>query len=266
MSIHKTAIISDSAKLGTGITIGPYVVIEDNVEIGDNVKIGPSAVILPFTAIGKGTSIHAHAVIGDIPQDGAFKNIVSRTKIGENCIIREGVTIHRGTNEESVTEIGDGCFLMNNSHCAHNVKLGNNVILANGALLAGYVEVGDRAFISGNSVVHQFVRIGKVAMLSGLTAISQDVPPFCTTKGVHPNTILGLNVVGMRRAGLDLEERTMVKRCFNILYRQGLNTPDAVVKMKEETSGESAAEFASFVEQTKRGVCCLGLNADRHKE
>lgn len=261
-SIHKTAVVSETARLGNNVKIGAMAFIDDNVELGDNVEIGPSAVVLRYTTVGRDSKIHSHAVVGDTPQDMAFENKESFTHIGERCVIREGVTIHRGTKPGTATEIGSDCYLMCNSHCAHNVKLGNNVILVNGSLLAGYVEVGDRAFISGNCLIHQFVRIGKLAMLSGSSGVSKDVPPFCTTKGVAANTVAGLNVVGMRRAGIKPDERLRIKQCYRLLYRSGLNTRDAVAKMKEMELSPLMSEFCLFVEESKRGVCAfdMGMN------
>lgn len=253
--IHKTAVVDAKAEIGAGVTIGPFAYIESDVRIGDGCVIGPHASILRYTSIGNNCEIHAGAVLGDVPQDTSFRNVESYVKIGSKCIIREGVTIHRGTKEGTSTEIGDGCFLMAFSHCGHNVELGRGVIMANGVLLAGYVKVGDRAFISGNVVVHQFVKIGRLAMLGGNCGISKDIPPFCTTVPVALNTIVGLNVVGMRRAGLTVEDRKQVKQAFNILYRSGMNVTDAAIKLKETFKSGPALEFYSFIESSERGIC-----------
>jgi len=213
--------------------------------------------ILPFTTIGAGCAIHANAVLGDLPQDMAFKDAVSYVRIGANCTIREGVTIHRGTKPETETVAGEGCYLMANSHLAHNVRLGNQVIMANGALLAGYVEVGDRAFISGNAVVHQFCRIGKLTMISGNSALSKDLPPFCTVMSSR-NNITGLNVVGLRRAGYGAPDRLAIKRAFHTLYQSGLNVSQATAKIRAESPSGVVLEFCEFVEQSKRGICRFG--------
>jgi UDP-N-acetylglucosamine acyltransferase len=151
--------------------------------------------------------------------------------------------------------VGDGCYLMANSHLAHNVQLGKKVILANGALLAGYVEVGDGAFLSGNAIVHQFVRIGRLAMISGGGGIGKDVPPFCTTMGIARNTIAGLNIVGLRRAGFTAAQRQEIKRAFAILYRSGLNVSQALARLRAEFSDGPAREIWEFAAASKRGVC-----------
>jgi len=255
MQIHPTAIVDGKAELGADVSIGPYAVIDEAVQIGDKVKIGPHVVIHKHVFVAAGCTIHAHAVLGDLPQDLVYKDCVSRVDIGAGTTIREGVTIHRGTKPETVTETGRDCYLMAYSHLAHNVKLGNNVIVCNGALLAGYADVGDRAFISGNCVIHQFVRIGRLAMLGGGCGVSKDIPPFCITRSVTPNQIMGLNVVGMRRAGLNAGERLAVKRAFAVIYRSGLNVGQAVEKLKQDEKSPLVQEIIGFVESSKRGIC-----------
>ncbi|MFC1497036.1 acyl-ACP--UDP-N-acetylglucosamine O-acyltransferase [Verrucomicrobiota bacterium] len=253
--IHKTAVIEPEAELGVNVTVGPFSYIDKDVRIGDGCVIGPHVSILKHTSIGSGCEIHSGAVLGDLPQDTEFEKEESFVSIGSNCIIRECVTVHRGTKTGTTTEIGDECFLMAFSHCAHNVKLARGVILANGALLAGYVEAGERVFISGNVLVHQFVKIGRLAMLGGACGISKDVPPFCTIRPLAANVILGLNVVGMRRAALTPDERKQVKQAFNILYKSGLNVMDATNKIKNTFSSGPALEFCDFIEKSERGIC-----------
>ena len=262
MNIHPTAVVDHGALLGAGVVVGPFAVIERDTQIGDGCVIGPHVVIHRYTSIGSACRIHAGAVIGDLPQDLAFKpDTVSYVRLGARCWIREGVTIHRGTKPDTVTEVGDDCFLMVNSHLAHNVKLGNGVILVNGALLAGYAEVGDNAFISGNAVVHQFVRIGRLAMLGGVSGVSKDVPPFCTAKSHEANQILGLNVVGLRRAGFKPEERQALRSAFKILYRSGLNISQAVERIRAEFKETIIIEFCDFIESSKRGICGMDTAA-----
>ena len=256
--IHKTAVIDAGAELGRDVTVGPFSYIEADVRVGDGCVIGPHVSILRYTSLGANCRVHAGAVLGDLPQDTAFKQCESWARIGANCLIREGVTIHRGTKPGTVTEIGDDCFLMAFSHFAHNVRLGKGVIVANGALLGGYVEVGGRAFISGNCLIHQFVKVGRLAMLGGGSAASKDVPPFCTLRTLSLNTVAGLNVVGMRRANLSPEEREEIKRAFKILYKSGLNVSQSVEKIRETFTSGPALEFCAFIEESKRGICGFG--------
>lgn len=255
MNIHPTAIIDPRAVLGPDVTVGPFAVVDADVEIGEGSVIGPHVVIHRYTTVGPGCRVHAGVVLGDLPQDLAFAGAVSRVRIGRDCVIREGVTINRGTKEGTETVVGAGCYLMANSHLGHNVRLGDQVILANGAMLGGYVEVGDRAFVSGNVLLHQFIRVGRLAMLSGGAGLSKDVPPFCTAHGVATNAIAGLNLVGLRRAGLTADERQQVKRAFDRLYRSGLNVTQAVAALRKEFTAGPAGEFAPFIEASKRGIC-----------
>ncbi len=255
MSIHPTAIIDPRAALGPNVTIGPFAVIEADVEIGAGCAVGPHVVLHRHTTVGPGCRIHAGAVLGDLPQDLAFAGAASQVRIGRDCVIREGVTINRGTKEGTATVLGAGCYLMANSHLGHNVRVGDQVIVANGALLGGYVDVGDRVFVSGNVLLHQFIRVGRLAMLSGGAGLSKDVPPFCTAHGVRTNAVAGLNLVGLRRAGLSVDERQQVKRAFDVLYRSGLNVTQAVAVLKREFTAGPAAEFAPFIEASKRGIC-----------
>ena len=261
MSIHPTAVISAKAALGESVSVGPFAVIDEDVRIGDGSMIGAHAVIHRYTTLGPECRVHAGAVLGDLPQDLSFQGATSSVEIGARCVIREGVTIHRGTKEGTATVVGDECFLMAFSHLGHNVRLGNAVILANGVLLAGYVEVGDRVFISGHAGVHQFVRIGRLAMLTGLSGVSKDVPPFCLV-GVGRNVIAGLNIVGLKRAGLAPDARKQIKAAFDLLYRSGLNVSQALEQMRKEFPDGPAAELWRFVEASKRGICAFREGAE----
>ena len=255
MRIHPTAIVDPSAHLGPGVDVGPFAVIGPEVQVGAACQIGPHAVIHRYVTLGEHSQVHAHAVLGDLPQDLAFKEAASHVRIGRNVVIREGVTIHRGTKEGTVTEVGDGCFLMANSHLAHNVKLGQGVIVANNALLAGYVEVGDKAFISGNTSIHQFVRIGRLAMVGGAAGLSADLPPFCIAHPLSVNELAGLNTVGLRRNGFSSPDRLALRQVFHRLFRSGTNRRQALAQLSEENLAPAARELVDFVAVSKRGVC-----------
>ncbi|AFY59692.1 acyl-ACP--UDP-N-acetylglucosamine O-acyltransferase [Synechococcus sp. PCC 6312] len=255
MGIHPTAIIESGAKLGAGVEIGPFCYVAATVEIGPGTILGPHVTLLGHTTIGQNCQIHSGAVIGDLPQDFAYQGGRSYVQIGDQCQIREGVTIHRGTGADSQTLVGNHCLLMANSHLAHNVCIGNQVTLANNALLAGYVQVGDRAFISGNCLVHQFTRIGRLAMLSGGTATQKDVPPFCMTRSLSTNTVMGLNTVGLKRAGFTLAERQILKEALHELYNPKLNITQALAVLQAKFADPLVQELSEFIAQSQRGIC-----------
>ncbi|MCX6996290.1 MAG: acyl-ACP--UDP-N-acetylglucosamine O-acyltransferase [Kiritimatiellaeota bacterium] len=258
MSIHPTAVVESGAELGAEVRVGPFAYIQAGANVGAGCVIGPHAVIYRGTTLGPRVRIHAHVALGDWPQDLSFKDEESFVRIGADCVLREGVTIHRGTKLGTTTVLGDGCFLMANSHVGHNCQLGPRVILANGVLLAGYVQVGAGAFLSGNVLVHQFTRVGRLAMLQGGSAVSKDVPPFCMTHGLSGNFVGGLNVIGLRRAGLTPEQRLQVKRAFLLLYRSGLNVTQAVARIRQEVPEGPAWELCVFIEESQRGICAYG--------
>ncbi|NCD32265.1 MAG: acyl-[acyl-carrier-protein]--UDP-N-acetylglucosamine O-acyltransferase [Spartobacteria bacterium] len=258
--IHPAAIVDPSAQLGKNVTIGAYAIVSENVVIGDDCRIDPHAVIYPYVTMGARCRVHASAIIGGEPQDLSFSHCVSYVRIGDDCTFREGVTIHRGTEEYSETVIGNHCYLMAHSHVAHNCILGNRVILANGVLLGGYVVMGDGIFAGGAAAIHQFVHIGRLAMLGGLGAISQDVPPFCTTVTGERNGLAGLNTVGLRRAGLSSADRLDIKRTFKQLFTQN-ESPKKVAEMLLESKPSAlVAEMADFILQSKRGLCSVITN------
>jgi UDP-N-acetylglucosamine acyltransferase len=253
--IHATAVVAPGARIGSDVTIGPFACIEEDVAVGDRCRIGPHVTIMRHTTLGEDCEVHAGAVLGDAPQDLAFAGVESVLTIGRKCIIREGVTLNRGTKPGTATAIGDGCFLMAFSHCGHNVVLGERVILANGVLLAGYVTVGDRVFIGGNAAVHQFCRIGRLAMVGGLAAVTQDVPPFTMVATGSVSDLAGLNTVGLRRAGVNPPDRAALKRAYHVMFRAGLGRREALRRIREAESSPLVDELCGFIEATERGVC-----------
>ncbi len=253
--IHPTAVVHPDAMLGSDVIIGPYAVIEGAAKIGDGCEIQAHAIIGAHVEMGRDNLIGYGAVIGGDPQDFAFKpEVRSMVRIGDGNKIREYCTIHRGTAENSVTTVGHRCFLMAGAHLAHNVLLGDNVIIANNALLGGHVHVGERVFIGGGCVFHQFIRVGRLAICQGLSAFSKDIPPYTTAAEL--NGVAGMNVVGLRRAGFTAEQRTEIKEAFNLLYRRGLNTTQALAAAKARSWGPEAQSFFDFVGASrKRGIC-----------
>jgi UDP-N-acetylglucosamine acyltransferase len=251
MPVHPTAIVSPDARLGRDVSIGPYAVVEDAVTIGDRSEVRAHAVVKRFTTLGADNRVHEGAVIGGEPQDLSFKGVESRVVVGDRNVIREGVTINRSTKEGGATVVGSDCFLMAYVHLAHDNLLGDRVIVANNVALGGHVEVGDRAFLGGGAAVHQFARVGRLAMLGGGSALHQDALPFTTTDGV-PARAVGLNVVGLRRAGLTPAQRAVLKKAFRLLARSGLplaEALDVIAALRDPL----ADEVVAFVRGSKRG-------------
>jgi UDP-N-acetylglucosamine acyltransferase len=253
MQVHSSAIISKNAYIDPSVKIGPNVIIEDNVRIHAGVKLMAGVYVFSGTEIGEGTVIHPGAIIGNIPQDLSYSGKETFTKIGRNNIIRENVTIHRGTKAGSSTIIGDNNYLMVQSHLGHNCRIHNNVIIANGALLAGHVEVEDSVFISGNAVFHQFCRIGRLAMIGGFSGVNKDVPPYMMIRG--PAVVRGLNLVGMKRAGFSREIIKEIRKAYRILYISGETKDKSLQKLRESFSSEEVKHLVAFIEASKRGIC-----------
>lgn len=251
--IHPTAIIHPQAKLGANVRVGPYAVIDAAVELGDNCVVGPQVYLTGVTKIGAGNKFHAGAVIGDAPQDLKYKDEPTRVRIGDGNVFREHVTIHRSNKLEEDTVIGSHCLFMAGSHVGHNSVVGDHVVMANCAMLGGHVTVQDRAFISGSCLVHQFTRVGTLAIMQGGAGIGQDLPPFTIATGV--NTICGLNIVGLRRAGFASEQRLELKQLYKALFRSGQNLREAVARAREKFSSPGAKIMLDFVATAKRGVC-----------
>jgi len=252
---HETAVIHSGARIGKDVEVGPYAVIGENVLIGDGTKIGAHVVIDGWTSIGKNCVIFPGASIGSEPQDLKFRGEKSYVFIGDNTKIREFVTINRATGEGEETRIGSHCLLQAYTHVAHNCVLGNHVIMSNAATLAGHVTVEDRANISGLTGVHQFVKIGRNAMVGGASKVVQDVPPFVIADG-HPAKVVGLNNVGMARAGISETARRSLKKAYKILYRSGLTLPQAIAVMEQELdSCEEVEHFLRFLRNAERGIC-----------
>lgn len=254
MAIHPTAIISPKAELDSSVEVGPHAIIEEHVKIGAGTRVWANAYITGHTEIGRDNQIHMGAVIGHEPQDLKFdRTCRSYLRVGDRNIFREYSTVHRGTEPESATLIGNDCFLMASAHVGHNCVLGDHVVLANAVLLGGHVRVGDRTFIAGGAVVHQFVRIGRLVMVSGITGLSMDVPPF--TLAVLRNEVRSLNVVGIRRAKLPAAAVSELKQVFRLFYLSGKNSTQALAAADGAFHTAEAREFIDFVRTSPNGIC-----------
>lgn len=263
--IHPTAIVSPNAELGEDVEIGPNAIIEDGVSLGDRCKIGPMVHIQGSTQIGPDNVVFTGATIGFPPQYLGFKGEPTKLIIGARNVIREYVSIHRALDMEHATIVGDDCFFMGASHIAHDCRVGNGVILANGALLAGHVVVGERSFISGNAAVHQFERVGRLVMVGGLSRITQDAPPFTLVTG-HQACVHGLNLIGLKRAGIDGPVRAELKRLLHEIYRRDMTRTEALAAIDTESLSEEGRELVEFFKTSKRGVIPLGRGGASQEE
>lgn len=252
--IDPSARISPSAVIAEDAEIGPNVIVGEHSTVGSGTKIMANAVIGPWTTVGRDNVIHYGAIVGHDPQDFGYHGEECYAVVGDGNIIREYATIHRGNRAGTTTTVGNGNFFMVQSHVAHNCTVGNNIIVAGGSLLAGHVTVEDRAIISGNCVVHQFCRIGTFAMMRGLSRTSRDVPPYCIMDETH--TVKTLNLVGLRRNGFDQKRVRAVKNAFAVLFRSGLNMPNAVARVEAELEiTDDVRYLLDFIKSSKRGVC-----------
>src|SRR5436190_999820 len=233
--IHPSAIVSPQAVIGENVEIGAFSIIEGEVTIGDNCVIRPGAYLYGPVTMGRGNAIHTGAVLGDAPQHLKYKGERTCVEIGDNNIFREHATVHRGTTSSFKTVIGNNNFLMVGAHVAHDCIVGNRCILTNGSMVGGHCILEDNVIISGNSAVHQFVRVGRLALLSGLSGSTKDIPPFVIQQGI--DTTSGINVIGMRRAGMSHDQINAVRDAFRILYRDGLPLPAALAKLEHRLGG-----------------------------
>lgn len=252
--IHPTTIIGDNVSIGKDVTIGPYNVIDKDVSIGDGTTIGNSNTIKKYTKIGENCQIYHHCVIGELAQDLKFGGEKTTVEIGNETVVREFVSIHRGTNARGKTTIGTKCFLMAYSHVAHDCKLGNNVTLINLATLGGHVEVDDWAMLSGSVMVHQFVKIGAHVIIGGNYRVAQDVPPYITAVG-DPLRYTGINTIGLKRRGFSSIERMEIKRAYRIFFRSGLKKKEALDRLNTEfPNNKNVQRIIEFIENSERGI------------
>lgn len=258
-TIDSSARIGTQAAIGDGVAIGPWAIIEDGVTIASGTRIDAHSIIRRGTTIGRYNTIHPYAIIGEDPQDLSFKaGTVSYVRIGDHNTIREFATIHRGTEPESATVIGNHNLLMAVSHVAHNCHLGDHVVICNCALLSGHVEVEDYGFVSGGVVVQQFARIGRHSIVGGNTRVNTNIPPFIRAVG-YDACAHGLNTVGLRRRGFTRETLSQLKRAYAMLFRSKLRLEDRLIQIEREVDCEEARQLVSFIRKPSRyGFCREG--------
>ncbi len=261
--IHPSAFVDPGAEIGADVTIGPCALIEKNVIIGDGCRIDAFASIKEYTKMGRGNVVHSYAMVGNVPQDLKFRGEESRLEIGDNNVIREFATLHRGTEGGGgLTRIGNENLLMSYTHVAHDCKIGDKVIMSNNATLAGHVTVGDGAIIGGLSPVHQFCRIGNHAFVGGLSGIRLDVPPYLMA--AHPQArLIGPNVVGLRRMGASSSTVAALRAAFRLIFLSGTVRADALAMAEAEYAHlPEVSEMVKFIKESPRGVLAAGKEDD----
>ncbi|HEY7309687.1 MAG TPA: acyl-ACP--UDP-N-acetylglucosamine O-acyltransferase [Gemmataceae bacterium] len=257
--VHPTAVIAPEADLGDEVQVGPYVVIEGEVRVGSGCVLRPGAHLIGPLTMGCHNTVYGGAVLGEQPQHLKYAGEPTRLVIGDHNIIREHVTVHRGTTHSWETRLGNHNFLMAHSHVAHDCRIGNHCILANSALVAGHCVLEDNVYLSGNSAIHQFCRVGRLALLGGISAATKDIPPFIIQHRL--DRVVGVNVVGMRRAGIPTAHIDAVRRAFHLLYRSQMVVPAALAHMERDLGGvPEVAEMIAFIRASTRGII---LHMDR---
>lgn len=253
-AVAPTARVHPDAVIGPRVRIGEFCVVESDVAVGADCMLEPYVYVKRWTTLGERNEISAGTVLGTDPFDKGFTGERSYLRIGNDNKIREHYTISRGTAPESVTELGDGNYIMSSGHIAHNSKIGNHTVIASCALVAGYVEVEDQAFISGGVVVHQFSKIGRLSMIGGNTRINSDVPPFFLYAGYNVEA-KGLNIVGLKRAGYKASDIAVLKKAYHLLYRSGLKLKDALARIETEIPTPETLHLVDFIRRSERGIC-----------
>lgn len=254
--IHPTALVDPKAELGRGVRVGPYAVIEAGVVLGDGCQVGPHAVLSGRTCLGADNRVFAHAVLGGIPQDLKYRGEDTALEIGDGNTFREFVTVNIGTRGGGgVTRVGNGNLLMAYVHVAHDCRVGDGAILVNAVTLAGHVGIGDRAVVGGLSALHQFTRVGELAMVGGCSAVDQDVPPYALAMGNRVR-LRGLNLTGLKRAGLAKAEIRALKGAFELLFEGDTPLKEGCEQaLKRWPDDPRVARLVGFVAESERGVC-----------
>jgi len=255
MPVHPTALVDPGASIAATAEIGPYCIVGAQVEIGAGTRLMANVYLEGPTTIGEDNVFYPYSTVGVAPQDLKYKGEASATRIGRRNRIREFVTIHRGTEGGGMlTRIGDDNLLMAYVHIAHDVQVGNGAVLGHGATLGGHVTVGDQANIGAFSGVHQFCRVGRSAIVGGYSVITQDVLPFSSTVSERENHIFGANKVGLERRGFSTELIEQLQTTFRLLTRSGLNTSQAIERIRTEVpKSPELEELIEFIHSSKRG-------------
>jgi UDP-N-acetylglucosamine acyltransferase len=252
VSIHPLAVVSPHAELGTNVRIGPFCVVEAGVVIGDGCILAGRVTVKSGTIVGRDNLVFEGTVLGGMPQHVHMPECPGTVEIGAGNVFRENATVHRALEAGHVTRIGNRCLFMVGAHVAHDCVVDDHVVLTNGTMLGGHVTVGEKAYLGGAVAVHQFCRIGRLAMIGGLARVVRDVPPFVMIDG-DSAMIVGLNKVGLRRAGFAPSEVSQLKQAYRVIYRSGLMWQEMLDMLRMQFTAGPAAEFHSFFTGGKRG-------------
>ena len=250
--VHPTAIVAPDAVLGQDVEVGPWVIVGPDVTVGDGCVLAPHAVLEKNVKMGARVKVGIGAVVGGDPQDLKYKGEEVWAEVGDDTVIREYVTINRGTTDSFKTSVGPRCLIMSYVHLGHDCHLADGVIVSSSTGLAGHVEIGPRAIINGMAGIQQFVRIGTFAYVGGHSAVRKDVPPYCRTDGAR---VLGLNKVGLQRNGFSPETVEALEQAYRYLFRSSLNVSQALKRVRDEVPpGPEVEALLSFIEASERGV------------
>ncbi len=254
LMIHFNAYIHPNARVATNVKIDPFTVIHPDVVIGEGTWIGSNVTILDGTRIGKNCKIFPGTVIGSEPQDKKYAGEKTTVEIGDDCVIREFVTIHRGTSDRMKTVVGNGCWILAYSHIGHDCIIGNYCTLSNSTQIAGHVILGDYVAFGGVCAVHQFVKVGSHAFISGGSLVSKDVPPFIKAAR-QPLSYGGVNSIGLKRRGYTIEKINHILDIYRIIYNRGMNVTQAVLYIEEEIpASDERDEILTFIQESTRGI------------
>ncbi|MBF0619069.1 MAG: acyl-ACP--UDP-N-acetylglucosamine O-acyltransferase [Candidatus Omnitrophica bacterium] len=256
-NIHATAFIGSKVMLGDNIAVGPFAVLDGELRLGDGVEVGAHAVVSGWTAIGKNCRIFPHAAVGGDPQDKKHKREdKTLLEIGDNNIFREFTTVNRGTVEGGgITKIGHNNLFMAYSHVAHDCRVGSDCVFANSGTLAGHVVVEDKAIIGGLTAIHQFCRVGAMAMIGGCSRVTQDIPPYSLCVG-SPALVYNLNVVGLKRSGMNSSAMKHLKEAFRLMFHSGLAKKTAIEQIERDVElTPEVKHLVLFANGSERGLC-----------
>lgn len=258
IEIHHSSIIEPGAKIGEGTKIGPFCCIENDVIIGENCQLDSHVVIKSGTIIQENAKIHSHAVLGDSPQNNKHGGGYTNLLIGKNCNIREGVTMHKGSdNSLKSTIVGDNCLFLAYSHVAHDCVIGNHVTFSNNVMIGGHVTIGDFVTVGGGAAIHQFTRVGHHAFVGGMAALVGDLIPFGMAIGVHAH-LEGLNLTGMKRHGIERDLINHLRHAIKIIFENSKTEKERLKEAKEKFSDiDLVMDVISFIESPRKRPICM---------